>query len=268
MKEYKDYQSKLKDVEKQENEGGEMAEQHIPAFFMLVFAFMTAGATYYLNEAGMRGSPFYEMTIGSEKAALLVTIVLEGSLLAIVLLGHRMLKSLPQRKASKTALPILEGILCINFITAFVMLNKGIETAILPAVKLYAQWGAPLAALASGIFWIYIAVHRRKTIMRNQMLDDAAESERLWAEQHRVDQKRYRDTYQNISDSPEMQEMREEIAVVQAIEQIARESQITFAEAEEIYYRIQERKHRQLGSGSGTGYQSANWRSNQPTRRP
>jgi hypothetical protein len=85
--------------------------------------------------------------------------------------------------------------------------------------------------------------------MRNQMLDDAAEFERLWAEQHRLDQQRYRDAYRNISASPEMQAIRDEIAVTQAIEQIAQESQITFAEAEEMYRRVQGRRGGQFTSG-------------------
>jgi len=68
MKEYKDYQSKLSEVEKQENEGSDAAEQHVPALFLLVGAFISAAATYYLNEAGMKNSPLYAMTIGRARS--------------------------------------------------------------------------------------------------------------------------------------------------------------------------------------------------------
>ncbi|MCI0391002.1 MAG: hypothetical protein MOB07_19835 [Acidobacteria bacterium] len=258
MKEYKDYQSKLSDVEKQENEGSDATEQHVPAAFLLLFAFISAGATYYLNEAGMRESPFYSQTIGAERAAYLVTGILEGSFLALTLLGHKILKSKSQRSSGKLGCLILKAVLSVNILVTFVLLATGRQSRLMPLVQFYAQWGAPLTVIGAGWLWAHIVTHRRKTIMRNQMLDDAAETERLWAEQHRTDQKRYRDTYQNISDSPEFQELREEIAVTQAIEQIARESQITFQEAEEIYYRIQGRKQRQLGT---PGYQSSNWRS-------
>ncbi len=259
MKEYKDYQSKLTDVERQENEGSDAAEQHVPAAFLLVGAFISAAATYYLNEAGMKNSPLYAMTIGAERAAFLVTAILEGSFLALTLIGHKILKSKPQRSTGKLGTLIVKAILSINILVAFVML-AGYQTKIMPMVEMYAQWGCPFTVVGAIWFWAHIVINRRKTIIRNQMLDDAAETERLWAEQHKTDQKRYRDTYQSISASPEMQEMREQIAVTQAIEQIARESQITFQEAEEIYYRIQGRKQRQLGT---PGYQSSNWRSQQ-----
>jgi hypothetical protein len=136
-------------------------------------------------------------------------------------------------------------VLSLNILVSFVML-VGFQSRIMPGVQLYAQWGVPCTVIGAGWLWIYIVTHRRKTIMRNQMLDDAAEVERLWAEQHRTDQQRYRDAYRNISASSEMQAVRDEIAVTQAIEQLAQESQITFAEAEELYRRVQGGKRGQL----------------------
>jgi hypothetical protein len=250
LKEYKDYQSKLDEVEKQEAQSSEVPEQVVPAFFLLIFAGISGAATYFLNEAGMRNSPLYDMTIGSRNAVLLVLIILEGSFLTLTLLGHKILKSKPQRAIGKFAIVALEAVLSLNILVASVLLAR-FQTLALPGVQLYAQWGAPLTVIAAGWLWAYIVIKRRKTIMRNQMLDDAAEVERLWAEQHRLDQQRYRDAYRQMSASPEMQRMREEIAAAQAIEQIAQQSQISIAEAEEIYHRLQGGKGGQLPSGKG-----------------
>jgi hypothetical protein len=258
MKEYRDYQQKLDEVERQEAESSDAAEQHIPALFLLIFAFVSGAATYYLNEAGMRNSPLYDKTIGAENAAYLVLAILEGSFLTLTLFGHKILKSKPQRSVGKLATLILKIVLSLNILVAFVML-AGFRSQIMPAVQLYAQWGVPLTVIGAGWLWAYIVTHRRKTIMRNQMLDDAAEVERLWAEQHRTDQQRYRDAYRNISASPEMQEVREEIAITQAIEQIAQESQISFAEAEEMYHRVQGRKRGQIPQDITAGKAPRRW---------
>ncbi len=230
MKEYKDYQAKLDEVEKQEAQSSDAAETHVPALFLLIFAFITGAATFYLNESGMRNSPLYGRTIGADNAAYLVLGIVEGSFLTLTLFGHKILKSKPQRGVGKMAILVLKIVLSLNILVAFVML-AGYGTRIMPGVQMYAQWGVPLNVIGAGWLWAYIVTHRRKTIMRNQMLDDAAEVERLWAEQHKLDQQCYRDAYRNISASPEMQAVRDEIAVTQAIEQIAQESQITFVEA-------------------------------------
>jgi hypothetical protein len=245
MKEYKDYQQKLSDVEKQEDQSSDAAEQHIPALFLLIFAGISGAATYYLNEAGMRGSPLYDRTIGSENAGFLTLAILEGSFLTLTLLGHHILKSKPQRTVGKFATIALEVVLSLNILVAFALLSR-YQTSIMPAVQTYAQLGAPLTVIAAGWLWAYIVTHRRKTMMRNQMLDNAADVERLWAEQHTLDQQRYRAAYWQMSASHEMQRMREEIAAAQAIEQIAQESQISLAEAEEMYHRLQGGKGGQL----------------------
>jgi hypothetical protein len=250
VKEYKEYQQKLDEVEKQENQSGDAAEQFIPAGFVILFAVLSGAATFYLNEAGMRNSPLYNKTIGGENAAFLVLGILEGSLLMLTLLGHKILKSKPQRSIGKAAIVVLEGILSLNLLVAFVML-AGYGTRIMPGIQTYAQWGVPFTVIGAGWLWIYIVTHRRKTMMRNQMLDDAADVERLWAEQHRLDQQRYRDAYRQMSASPEMERMRQEIAAAQAVEQIAQESQISIAEAEELYARLQGGKGGQLPSGKG-----------------
>jgi hypothetical protein len=250
VKEYKEYQQKLDEVEKQENQSSDAQEQFIPAIFLLFFAAISGAATYYLNEAGMRGSPLYDRTIGSENAGLLTLAILEGSFLTLTLYGHKILKSKPQRAVAKFAILALEVVLALNIMVAFAMLSR-YQTQLMPAIRAYAQWGAPLTVIAAGWFWAYIVIKRRKTIMRNQMLDDAAEVERLWAEQHRLDQQRYRDAYVQISASPEMQRVREEIAVAQAIEQVAAQGQISADEAEETYNRLQGGKGRQLPPGKG-----------------
>jgi hypothetical protein len=79
----------------------------------------------------------------------------------------------------------------LNTLVSFVML-VGFKSRLLPIVELYEQWGVPLTVIGAGWLWAFIVTHRRKTIMRNQMLDDAAEVERLWAEQHKLDQQRFR----------------------------------------------------------------------------
>jgi hypothetical protein len=245
MKEYKDYQKKLDEVEKQEANSSDAAEQTVPALFLLIFAGISGAATYYLNEAGMRNSPLYDRTIGSQNAVVLVLIILEGSFLTLTLLGHKILKSKPQRAVGKLAVVALKVVLSLNILVAFVMLSR-FQTMALPGIQMYAQWGAPLTVIGAGWLWAYIVTHRRKTIMRNQMLDDAADVERLWAEQHRIDQQRYREAYMQMSASPEMQRMREEIAASQAIEQIAQQSQLSIDEAEEIHNRLQDGKGGQL----------------------
>jgi hypothetical protein len=260
MQEYKDYQNKLKDIEQQEAQSSDAAEQHVPAAFLLLGAFISAGATYYLNEAGMRNSPFYAKTIGAERAAYLVTGILEGSFLALTLWGQSILKSKSQRSAGALGVLILKIVLSLNVLVAFVILVTGGQSRLMPLVELYAQWGVPLTVIGAIWLWAHIATNRRKTIMRNQMLDGAAETERLWADQHKLDQQRYRSTYQMISGATEMQAVREEIAVVQAIEQIAQEAGLTYTEAEAIYNRIQSRQHRQLGGGQS---QNPQWHGNQ-----
>jgi hypothetical protein len=137
---------------------------------------------------------------------------------------------------------VLKVVLSANILVAFVHL-LGITGA--PAIEVYAQWGAPLTVIGAGIFWAYIVAHRRRTMMRDQMLDESAAIQKLWADQHRTDQKRYRSTYQTIVDSPEMQSLREQIAVRHAIEQIATHSQITFDEAATIYHEMQARQREQ-----------------------
>jgi hypothetical protein len=257
LKEYDDYQNKLKDLERKEAEASEAIEQHVPALFVLVFAFISGAATFYLNEAGMKHSPLYDRTIGSSNAAFLVLFTLEGSFLALTLIGHRILKSQPQRESGKTAIMALKVVLSLNVLVAFVML-AGFQSMMLPAVRFYAQWGTPITVIGAGWLWAHIVVNRRKTILRDAMLDDSAAVERLWAEQHRLDQDRYRTAYQKIAGSQEMTEMREELAVRAAIEQIAREGNISFQDAQQIYFR-QEDRRQGLSAGGNEGKVWPRW---------
>jgi hypothetical protein len=125
-------------------------------------------------------SPLYDRTIGSGNAALLVLFILEGSFLTLVLLGYRILKSKPQREVGRSAIVALKIVLSANILVAFVML-AGFNSLMLPAVRFYAQWGTPVTVIGAGWLWAFIVVNRRKTILRDAMLDNAAEAEKLWS---------------------------------------------------------------------------------------
>jgi hypothetical protein len=246
VKEYKEYQERLNRIEGEEAQSSSWTEDWGPVVFLIIFSFISMAATYYLNEAGMRNSPFYVRTIGRENAAYLVTAILEGSFLVLTLWGHKILKSQPQRSVGKFALHMLKVALSLNILVAFIMLI-GLQQGVIPFVETYAQWGAPCTVVGAGWFWAFIIAKRRRTILRNQMLDASAEIEQLWSEQHKIDQARYREAYQVISSSPEMDELRRQIAVRQAIAQIAGQCQISLDEAEQLYTQMIERRRRLTG---------------------
>jgi hypothetical protein len=246
MKEYKEYQERLNRIEREEAQNISWMEDWGPVVFLILFAFISMAATYYLNEVGMRDSPFYARTIGRENAAYLVTAILEGSFLVLTLWGHKILKSQPQRSVGNFALLMLKIALSFNILVAFMML-VGLRRGVMPFVETYAQWGAPCTVVGAGWFWAFIVTRRRKTILRNQMLDASAEIEQLWSEQHKIDQAKYRDAYQEISGSPEMDELRRQIAVRQAIAQIAQQCHISLDEAEVLYNQMIDRRRRLPG---------------------
>jgi hypothetical protein len=246
VKEYKEYQERLKGIESEEAQSSSWIEDWGPVTFLIIFAFISMAATYYLNEAGMRDSPFYARTIGRENAAYLVTAILEGSFLVLTLWGHKILKSQPQRSVGNFALLVLKIALSLNILVAFMMLI-GLRQGVMPFVETYAQWGAPFTVVGAGWFWAFIVTRRRKTILRNQMLDASAEIEQLWSAQHQIDQARYREAYQDISGSAEMDELRRRIAERQAIAQIAQQCQISLDEAEALYNQMIDRRRRLTG---------------------
>jgi hypothetical protein len=246
VKEYKDYQERLKEIGKEEAQSSSWIEDWGPVAFLIIFAFISMAATYYLNEAGMRDSPFYARTIGRENAAYLVTAILEGSFLVLTLCGHKILKSQPQRSAGNFASLVLKIVLSLNILVTFMMLI-GLRQGVMPFVETYAQWGAPCTVVGAGWFWAFIVTRRRKTILRNQMLDASAEIEQLWSDQHKLDQTRYREAYQDISGSAEMDELRRRIAERQAIAQIAQQCHISLDEAEALYDQMIDRRRRLTG---------------------
>lgn len=251
MQEYKDYQSELKKTEAEEKRSSSTIEYFAPAVFLLVFCAISAGATFYLNHAGMKSSPLYEKLIGAENAAYLVLFILEGSFIALSLFGHHLLKSEEQRKAGKLGLLALKVVLSLNILVAFLHLT-GITSA--PLLEKYSQWGAPITVIGAGVLWSFIVAHRRKTKMRNQFLDDSAKITNLWAEQHRRDQERYRSTYEQITNSDEMQTLREQIAVKHAIEQIAAQSGLTFNEAAMVFHEMKAREQAERHYGKAQAY--------------
>lgn len=240
MKDYKKYLAKFESAEDREEKASGTAENIIPLLFLFVGAAVSAGATYYLGERGMRASPFYARTIGADNAAILNTIITEGTFLALTL-GHFILKSKPQREIGRFGLIVTKCVLSLNVIVAFVML-AGFESVILPAVEIYAQWGVPITLVGAIWLWAHIVTNRRKTIMRNAMLDRSAIIEEIWAEQHREDQEKYRHAYKAIADSPEMDSLRSGIARRRVVEEIARQANITTDEAEHFIAEIESRK--------------------------
>jgi hypothetical protein len=231
MQSYENYQAKLAATEREEEQSSEWIERQLPTWFVWLFSIVSAASTYYLSALGMKASPLYARTIGADNGALLITGLLEGSFLALVLWGHRFLKSRQQREVAAIAITVLKVVLSVNILLAFAMLS-GAASTIAPIVELY----APLTIVASGWFWSYIIVHRRATVRRNKMLDTAATVEDLWAQRYEKDQKKYLEAYAQIFDGPQMDVVRNEMAIRSAIGQIASEHQITYAEAHYLYW--------------------------------
>jgi hypothetical protein len=254
MQDYKEYQAQLKQAETEEKNSSDAVEYFMPAGFLVIFCLISAGATYYLNHTGIAASPLYQRFVSPVNAALLILVILEGSFIALSLLGHKILKSEEQRHMGKFGLWALKIVLSLNILVAFLHLLK-ITTA--PMLEAYAQFGAPVTIIGAGFLWSYIVAHRRKTKMRNQLLDDSAKVQTLWAEQYRKDQARYRATYNTIAESDEMQSLREQIAVRHAIEQIAIQSGLTFDEAARSYHEMKSRQR----DAARFGPAQAEWRS-------
>lgn len=250
MQGYAEYKDKLKKTEEEENKSStSFVENKVPAGFLLIFALISGGATYYLNHVGLKGSPLFDRTIGSHNAVLLVLIILEGSFLSLTLLGYKILKSKAQRIVGAYAITALKIVLSLNILVSFILLS-GFQSMLMGGVTFYSHWGVPLTVIGGGWLWTYIVVNRRRTIIRNQMLDNQADIEQLWADQHKLDQQHYRDAYRKIADSQEMQEVREKLAVRAAIDQIAKENGTEYEDAEMLYSTIQDRQ--QIGSGQRT----------------
>lgn len=233
MREYRDYQESIKDVSAKAGESS-LLEDYAPAAFLLVGVFISAAATYYLNEVGLRNSPLYARTIGSQNAAILVLAILEGSFLALTLGGFAILKTLPQRVAGSRARVALKAVLSANILAAFVML-AGYHSALLPMVSAYAQWGVPLTIVGAIWFWAYVVAHRRTTLLRDSVLDVQAIAQREWADQYVEDQRAYRSAYQTIVQAPEFEGLRASIATRQAVAEISRASGLPTDEVTAIY---------------------------------
>lgn len=242
MQDYRDYQSQLKQTEAEEKQASDTVENVVPGVFLIVFCAISAGATFYLNHTGIAASPFYTRFVSPEYAAFLILFILEGSFIALSLMGHKILKSEQQRRIGNMGLVALKVVLSLNILVAFLHLIK-ITSA--PMLEAYAQYGAPITIIGSGALWSYLVAHRRKTMLRNQMLDDAAKARSLWAEQYRDDQKKYRAAYNTIANSQEMNQLREMLAVRHAIEQIALQCSVSFEEAAKSYYQMKNREKEQ-----------------------
>ncbi len=130
------------------------------------------------------------------------------------------------------ALLVVQVVLCANILAAFLLVQK---VAVLPLVETYVVYGSPVAIGATLWLWSSLFARRRKNVMMASALDTIAERDRIWSEQYLADQRRNRAAYDMVADSLAMNALRNAAARRKAIEDVAREFGITFAEAERVY---------------------------------
>lgn len=199
--------------------------------FLLVGATISAGASFFIGHQGMRGNLFYEWLFGSEKSALLVVALLEGSFLALCVGLATFLKSQKQREIARGALLVLKIVLVTNILAAFLQV-QGIG---LRWISAYVTFGAPL--VIGGTIWLWSSLfsYRHKNLMMASALDTQAQKNEHWRQQYLSDQERNRAAYELAANSPPMAALRNQVAETKAIRDIAREFNISEAEARQIY---------------------------------
>jgi hypothetical protein len=258
MQTYQDYQAKQSQFERDANDRHEAVGALIHWFFLLIGAAISAGASYFIGHRGLSGNAFYARFIGAENAALLVVVALDGTFLALCYGMATFLKTTQQRELASKALFAVKLILCANILAAFLLVQKA---AVLPLVELYAVYGAPLVIAATLWLWSSLFARRRNNIMQAAALDTIAARDRLWAEQYLQDQARNRAAYNLAADSPAMNALRNEAARRKAIEDVANEFGLTFADAERVYLQAEtDRAAKQLKPAAG---QTVVWRGGQ-----
>lgn len=212
-----------------------------PWLFIFIGVAISATATYYLSEQGLRNSDLYRNLIGAENTAWLVVGIMEGSLIALIYGMTTFLKSSEQRRLAAMGINALKAILCLNLIAAFALwVTKDKSSAGL--VELYAQWGTPITICAALWFWPKILNLRHQDLQRAAVLDQSAKIADQWRIRHIQDQDNYLSAYSEIQDSPEMQEAQRAIAEYEAIQQLATERGIPFEAAQAIFERARTKK--------------------------
>jgi hypothetical protein len=107
------------------------------------------------------------------------------------------------------------------------------KAAKLLIIKTYILW---FSVVISVTLWLRSSLFasRRKKVMANA-LDTIAECDRIWSEQYLADRQRNRTAYDLAVNSPAMNVLRNETARRKAIEDVAREFGLMFADAERVY---------------------------------
>ncbi len=225
-----------------------------PWAFILIGVAISAAATYFLGEMGLKNSDLYKNLIGAENTAGLVVAIIEGSLIALIVGMTTFLKSAAQRKLGAMGINVLKGILCANVLTAFaIWVTKGKESSnFMGLIEVYAQWGTPITICGALWFWPKILSLRHQDLQRAAVLDTNAKMADEWRKRLEQDQQNYLNAYGSIQDSDEMMEMQKEIAQYEAIQQLAKERGIPFEDAQLIFDRARMRKRggeqRQFGT--------------------
>jgi len=212
-----------------------------PWLFIFIGMAISATATYYLSEQGLKNSDLYRNLIGAENTAWLVVAIMEGSLIALIYGMTTFLKSSEQRQLAKMGINALKAILCLNLIAAFALwVTKDKSSA--GIVELYAQWGTPVTICAAFWFWPKILTLRHQDLQRAAVLDQSAKMADQWRQRHSQDQDNYLNAYAEIQDSPEMLEAQRAIAEYEAIQQLATEREIPMEAAQAIFERARLKK--------------------------
>ena len=232
MQSYQDYQTKQNEFEQDANDKHETTGAIVHWLFLLIGAAISAGASYFIGHKGLSGNEFYARFIGAQNAALLVVAALDGTFLALCYGMASFLKSSDQRALAGRALVVVKLVLCLNILAAFLLIQKA---AVLPVVENYVVYGAPLVIGATLWLWSSLYAKRRKNVMMANALDTIAKRDALWAAQYLQDQQRNRAAYDLAANSPAMNALRNAAARRKAIEAVAAEFALPFAEAEQIY---------------------------------
>ena len=232
MQSYQDYLQKQTEFEQRADTKHETTGALAHWLFLLIGAAISAGASYFIGHRGMAGNDFYESTIGAKNAAWLVVFALDGSFLALCYGMASFLKSNEQRELAGRALTILKVILCLNIFAAFLLIQKA---STLPWIEKYTVYGSPL--VIGGVLWLWSSLYakRRQNVMMANALDTQAKRDAAWAQQYLDDQQRNRTAYNLAATSPAMNTLRNAAARRKAIEAVAAEFSLPFAEAERIY---------------------------------
>lgn len=212
-----------------------------PWLFILIGVAISAAATYYLGEQGLKNSDLYKNLIGAENTAGLVVAIIEGSLIALLIGMTTFLKSMAQRKLAAMAINVLKGVLCANVLAAFAIWVTR-DKAALGLIEVYAQWGTPLTICGALWFWPRILNLRHQDLQRAAVLDQNAKMADEWRKRLSQDQQNYIAAYSAVQDSPEMNDAMVAIAQYEAIEQLAKDRGISFEVAQGIFERARQRK--------------------------